>query len=691
MKKLLLLFISVLFFSLGAHAEVVSFSNGLPSSWKSSGTVAKQKRVNDDACLQLQKSASITSPAYSNVSSIKLTLNISGKATTLKVEQSSDNKNWATLKTILKSECDQYSWKTIEISTSGDTSNGVYFKLTSDAASYYILSFETITSGGTVTPDPEKIDPELKWITWPDTEITELSVSMKNAETVLGNIYPKNVTTNVTSAGADEIYKALTFTSRNPSVAKMNETEGFKHIPVALSAGTTTITATFAGNDTYSPAKAEFVLTITDVPATPVITFGDVTTSETGEYTVLEGTNVTISSKDATYIVYSNTTVDEDMIKGSTYSFTLTESDMYEFYGMNDDGESDHVIIDFTVTKPVGKEGMVSREVEATFNFTDLTTLSTTDNRTFEKEFSNFSDYTDEVKAEKGIAFDKQSNQYFYAVDGTLFTKNGITLSAASVEGGTGARLWSGTRGTQYRTYGGIITIAAPDTYAIQSLHFAYGNSKKIPGTTAVSGESASTWEAAEESNTVSFGSLEAGKSNLENYQITTVTVKAIEEYVIRPEVKINGVAAEAGKTYEFSKDDVLTIECNHESHALYYNTVKASAPAYRAQATTEGWTRHDSHIFESKIADIAPTEGIHTITAKAVKYLDTAESTSKESQPVSISFTNSSVTGIEGVEAEAEAAEVEWYTIEGVRVSAPAEGGLYIRRQGSKVEKVIL
>lgn len=47
-------------------------------------------------------------------------------------------------------------------------------------------------------------------------------------------------------------------------------------------------------------------------------------------------------------------------------------------------------------------------------------------------------------------------------------------------------------------------------------------------------------------------------------------------------------------------------------------------------------------------------------------------------------------MSGVEGVAVEAEEAPAEWYNLQGVRVAEPA-AGLYIRRQGNKVEKVVV
>ncbi len=52
------------------------------------------------------------------------------------------------------------------------------------------------------------------------------------------------------------------------------------------------------------------------------------------------------------------------------------------------------------------------------------------------------------------------------------------------------------------------------------------------------------------------------------------------------------------------------------------------------------------------------------------------------------VSFEGDTITGIDGIEAEN--APVEYFNLQGVRVANP-ENGLYIRRQGNKVEKVFL
>jgi hypothetical protein len=54
--------------------------------------------------------------------------------------------------------------------------------------------------------------------------------------------------------------------------------------------------------------------------------------------------------------------------------------------------------------------------------------------------------------------------------------------------------------------------------------------------------------------------------------------------------------------------------------------------------------------------------------------------------------FATTSTTGVESVAVEAdENAPVEYYNINGVRISEPTAAGLYIKRQGNKATKVVV
>lgn len=207
MGKFLLSLMCLIILSFSTKAEEISFAGGLPTDWQKAGTTESVTRVNKK-CLQLKKGASITSPVYNNVSEINVELNISNKATTLTIEQSLDNVNWTTLKTIAKAECSVEEWRQFKIPTQGDTSNGVSFRLKATAASYYISLFDyTIITTG-------PIEPVFKGI--PQKEDGSLGYEITIGETQsLPTIEPSELTysfstTNNDIIDIDEITKTIT-------------------------------------------------------------------------------------------------------------------------------------------------------------------------------------------------------------------------------------------------------------------------------------------------------------------------------------------------------------------------------------------------------------------------------------------------------------------------------------------------
>ena len=130
----------------------------------------------------------------------------------------------------------------------------------------------------------------------------------------------------------------------------------------------------------------------------------------------------------------------------------------------------------------------------------------------------------------------------------------------------------------------------------------------------------------------------------------------------------------------ELKAGDKIVIR-GHEANELHYKLLNSAMRA--PSANLDGWFKHDSNEFEYEVPEGFENESI-SLAAKAVN-------NGKESAPVQFVVSEGTMTGVAGVEAEAAEAQTEWFTLQGVRVAAPAEGGLYIRRQGSKVEKVVL
>lgn len=548
MKKLLLLFISVLCLGLGAYAETVSFASGeLPTGWSGENVLNGSSRPDPvKTPLQILGGGFIQSPEYKNVSSIKVSLNRTTKATTLTIAQSTDGHTWSTIRTIAKLECDPEGWKEFDVATTGDTSNGVMFKLSAAKNSYYISSFEYTTYGEDATTAPEA----------------------------------------------------------------------------------------------------------------PVISFGE-TTCTTGEtYDIEYGAEVTVSSKAAESIIANSPVEAEAEHTGNSYKFKISKSGDYTFKGKNKVGESATTTVTFNVKKPVGsgieyvivssEDQLVAGETYTIGCASKGTVMST----------ATQTNYRDYVSAELGkgsfeitpdmltLTLEQDgngwkiktqnytdTNGYFNAVDES--EKNNNLLIDE-----TGAK-WAIEIGEDESHNA---TISTPD---FTNTRYIYWN---------------------------------PSSPRFSAYLKPQTEVQLYRETVVAPTLEVDGEVINTTGNVDVHVGSLIRI-IGHEANELYYIHTYTTTANRAPVANTDGWTKHDSNIYEYTVPADFATKHI-TITAKGVK-------NGKESAPVSITLHNGSTTGIEGVESAENDAEVEWFTITGVRVQQPAEGGLYIRRQGSEVSKV--
>ena len=93
-----------------------------------------------------------------------------------------------------------------------------------------------------------------------------------------------------------------------------------------------------------------------------------------------------------------------------------------------------------------------------------------------------------------------------------------------------------------------------------------------------------------------------------------------------------------------------------------------------------------------------APAEGTQNAVAKLVEWTAPAGGVSTVSfattstvviETITVTATNN-LSGVEGVTVADENAPVEFFNLQGIRVENP-ENGLYIRRQGNSVSKVVI
>lgn len=115
-------------------------------------------------------------------------------------------------------------------------------------------------------------------------------------------------------------------------------------------------------------------------PAVPVVTTdNNVTISDGDEVTLPYGTKITVYSAGADFLVDA----EGNMLEGNTHTFTLTENVICEYYGMNDKGDSDHVYFMIDVAKADLTVKFGSTEVAAGESYTvaegtELTLTTTT-------------------------------------------------------------------------------------------------------------------------------------------------------------------------------------------------------------------------------------------------------------------------------------------------------------------------
>lgn len=143
---------------------------------------------------------------------------------------------------------------------------------------------------------------------------------------------------------------------------------------------------------------------------------------------------------------------------------------------------------------------------------------------------------------------------------------------------------------------------------------------------------------------------------------------------------------APAMPDFESDEHDVLIISA--VGTTIYYrlsDTTSAASVKGVVDLEADGWiknpdTANPNELMLSK----------DDLKGKTIEYMAISASGLQSDKGMFAVADDGVVTGIEGIEAEAAEAEVEWFNLQGVRVANP-EAGLYIRRQGNKVEKVIV
>lgn len=292
------------------------------------------------------------------------------------------------------------------------------------------------------------------------------------------------------------------------------------------------------------------------------------------------------------------------------------------------------------------------------------------------------------VEGEKTEAFDFSKQGYSNAEELTEVKVNDyITLyfsigsndshSPKYYDTGNAARLYGGNT-LNVKGTNAVITSVTFITTDGNKLHRESAASK---GTLDVAGQ---TWTGQTKSVTFTQGGT-SGHARVQKLEITYILTPAFPKIDGMTEAGTN-MPIEAGVT-------VLTVEVGegenlhvHEYFGEAQGAPKKISPVVcedDIDVTTEAWR----HLNPDGSVSVE-----YTVPANVKELHFVAEKKGLVSTPLSLMINeDGTATGIEDIEAAEAEGATEWYTLQGVRVSAPAAAGLYIRRTAGTVEKVLV
>lgn len=292
------------------------------------------------------------------------------------------------------------------------------------------------------------------------------------------------------------------------------------------------------------------------------------------------------------------------------------------------------------------------------------------------------------VEGENTEAFDFSKQGYLNAEELTEVKVNDyITLyfsigsndknSPKYYDKGTAARLYGGNTLNVKGTNAVVTSVSftTPDSYKLHE------ESTASKGTLDVAGQ---CWTGQTKSVTFTQGGT-SGHARVQKLEITYILTPAFP--------KIDGMTEAGTKMPIEAGVTVLTVEVGegenlyvHEYFGEAQGAHKKISPVVSEDdidVTTEAWR----HLNPDGSVSVE-----YTVPANVKELHFVAEKKGLVSTPLSLIINeDGTATGIEDIEAAEAEGATEWYTLQGVRVSAPAAAGLYIRRTAGTVEKVLV
>ena len=450
-----------------------------------------------------------------------------------------------------------------------------------------------------------------------------------------------------------------------------------------------TITAT-NGVDTKT---FEFLLEITEAPKPElgnlVVTYGDgIQVNEDDEISVEVGTTFTFSAENATNIKVESFMESLVVVNENANSATWTPESAFEQDGFTvtatDGTDSKTLTFLLTVTEPVVPEDEIWTLVTSSDNFVVGGKYIIANN-----------DGTQ--------AMSNENNANFRLITSVNVEENIIKNPSESV-----LRLTVEKDGDDYlwKTINYLSTagnIASPQVY----LNVGSGNSNNLNATNPNEGneDRRNTSVAFDEDNVlITFVNalfktgpdkrrIFFNNDRFATYAETNTNMGKVKLYKLvepQPEVPtfdlMEKVATKVSVTSTKGELHVWTVEYDKDGNAVKENgeDVAASVMAKAPTADDKTWTNWVADEGKEYVIDVPTTAGNYmTIRAKSV-----LNGIHSEELVKNVDASGNVISGVEGVVADDANAPVEYFNLQGVRVAAD-QPGIYIRRQGSKVEKV--
>lgn len=306
-------------------------------------------------------------------------------------------------------------------------------------------------------------------------------------------------------------------------------------------------------------------------------------------------------------------------------------------------------------------------------------------------------DFTDEADfrglASYGMTFftnGQENNKYETDMDNPVTTiiRKGVTLDFIVPDGiSTSYRLYQGSlkKGDALRVYNAKLQFSVPAPGRIKSIVFHKGGSNNwnLTGVSENNGTNptgwdgdVATWTSAEDE---SISTIWFNFNGNKHTRFTGITV----EYDLQKPAMPYVVSETA---------DAIVVECDDWCELHYTKKPESAAKApSRAQLNdgtiedTDEWYNHGSYQIT-----IDKNNTVHQ--DRGYSFIANHAETGLKSDALNLYVgSDGTLTGVEGISAEADAdAPVEFYDLQGRMVANP-QGGIFIRRQGSKVTKVAL